>query len=474
MLLNFENKEVWFIVGSQNLYGRETLDKVDQNAKKIATALHDSNFISIVYKSVATSTEEITAIIKKANYDDNCIGLIVWMHTFSPGKMWINGLKLLQKPLLHLHTQFNQKIPWADIDMDFMNLNQSAHGGREFGHACARVGVKRKVVVGHWKDTAVSKSIDEWSRVALAYDDSQEMRIARFGDNMREVSVTEGDKVSAQLQFGYRVDGYGLGDLATYIESVTSVEITHLISEYDGVYRIDKSLKSENNFSLIEAARIELGISAFLKDGGFSAFTTTFENLTGLKQLPGIAVQQLMALGYGFGAEGDWKTAALVRSMKVMSMGLSGGSSFMEDYTYHFDDMGSKVLGAHMLEICPTISNGFRTIECHPLGIGGKEDPVRIVFDIAPGDALNASIVSSGDSFKLIVNPVTVELPEKPMPNLPVARGLWIPHPDLNTAARLWIEEGGSHHTCFSQNVTISMLQDFAMMMEIDCRVIGG
>ncbi len=473
MILNFEKKEVWFVVGSQKLYGKEVLEKVNQNAMKIAQALHDSNSISIVYKSVVTATEEITSTIKKANYDDNCIGLIVWMHTFSPGKMWINGLKLLQKPLLHLHTQFNQEIPWGEIDMNFMNLNQSAHGGREFGHACARVGVKRKVVVGYWEDQEVLSAVEAWSRVALAYMDSQTMRIARFGDNMREVSVTEGDKVSAQLQFGYRVDGYGLGDLVAYIDQVTLAEITDLIRIYNGVYTIDNDLKSENNFSLIGAARIELGLKAFLENGGFTAFTTTFENLTGLKQLPGIAVQQLMAAGYGFGAEGDWKTAALVRSMKVMSLGLPGGSSFMEDYTYHFADAGSKVLGAHMLEICPTISNGLRTIECHPLGIGGKEDPVRIVFDIAAGDALNASVVSSGDSFKLLVNSVTVELPEKPMPNLPVARGLWVPHPDLNTAARLWIEEGGSHHTCFSQNVTITMLQDFAMMMDIDCRVIG-
>ncbi len=473
MISDFKNKEVWLAIGSQKLYGKETLDKVDHNAKQIAEALNDSNSISIVYKSVVTTTEEITALIKKINYEDDCIGLIVWMHTFSPGKMWLNGLKLLQKPLLHLHTQFNEKIPWSKIDMDFMNLNQSAHGGREFGHACARAKVQRKVVVGYWKDKAILKSIDQWSRVALAYADSQEMRIARFGDNMREVSVTEGDKVSAQLQFGYRVDGYGMGDLVAYIDQVTSAEITDLIRVYDEVYRIEESLKSENNFSLIEAARIELGMRAFLIDGGFSAFTTTFEDLTGLRQLPGIAVQHLMATGYGFGAEGDWKTAALVRSMKVMSMGQSGGSSFMEDYTYHFDEMGSKVLGAHMLEICPTVSHGFRTIECHPLGIGGKENPVRIVFDIAPGDAINASIVSTGDSFKLLVNPVTVELPEKPMPNLPVARGLWMPHPDLNTAARLWIEEGGSHHTCFSQNVTVSMLQDFAMMMDIPCSVIG-
>lgn len=470
---NFEKKEIWFAIGSQKLYGKETLDQVAHNAKQIAEALNDSNSISIVYKSVVTTTEEITALIKKVNYEDDCIGLIVWMHTFSPGKMWINGLKILQKPLLHLHTQFNEKIPWSEIDMDFMNLNQSAHGGREFGHACARAKVKRKVVVGHWKDKTVLQSIDEWSRVALAYMDSQEMRIARFGDNMREVSVTEGDKVSAQLQFGYRVDGYGIGDLVAYIDQVTSAEITNLIRAYDEVYRIEESLKSENNFSLIEAARIELGMRAFLNDGGFSAFTTNFENLTGLRQLPGIAVQQLMATGYGFGAEGDWKTAALVRSMKVMSIGLSGGSSFMEDYTYHFDDASSKVLGAHMLEICPTVSQGFRTIECHPLGIGAKEDPVRIVFDIAPGDALNASIVNTDDSFKLLVNPVTVELPEKPMPNLPVARGLWIPQPDLKTAARSWIEEGGSHHTCFTQNVTVSMMQDFAMMMDIPCRVIG-
>jgi len=380
----------------------------------------------VVFKPIVTTPEQIASVCAEANRDDRCIGLITWMHTFSPAKMWIAGLSTLRKPFVHLHTQFNRDIPWGDIDMDFMNLNQSAHGGREFGYIVTRMRKPRKVIVGHWQDPQTLHELDVWMRAAAAWQNLQGARFARFGDNMREVAVTEGDKVAAQIRFGYSVSGYGLGDLVAY-DAVTESDVDALVEEYQVSYEVDPVLRrgGPRHDSLRDAARIELGMRAFLEDGEFKGFTTTFENLTGLNQLPGLAVQRLMADGYGFGAEGDWKTAALVRAMKVMGSGLSGGTSFMEDYTYHLEPGNMKVLGAHMLEVCPTIASGRPSVEIHPLSIGGKADPVRLVFDVAEGPAVNASVIDMGDRFRMIVNEVEVVPPDAPLPKLPVARAVW-------------------------------------------------
>lgn len=472
MLNNFKTYEIWFITGSQHLYGPETLKQVKTNSKKIASALNRAKNIpiKIKFKALLTTPDEIYNLCKTANADENCMGLIAWMHTFSPAKMWINGLKILSKPMLHLHTQFNAEIPWSSINMDFMNLNQSAHGGREFGFINTRMGLNRKVVVGHWQDHEVVKKIAIWSRVAAGWKATQTMKIARFGDNMREVAVTEGDKVAAQIQFGYSVNGYGLGDLVHFIEQVSKKEIGATIEQYFEAYEVIKSLhkKGKQHQALIEAAKIEIGLRTFLETGGFTAFTDTFENLTGLVQLPGIAVQRLMAEGYGFGAEGDWKTAALVRAMKVMGAGLDGGNSFMEDYTYHFNPTNMAVLGAHMLEICPTIAQNKPTCEIHPLGIGGKADPVRLVFNGKTGPALNASMIDLGHRFRLLINTVEAIKPEADLPNLPVASVLWKAHPEVKTAAAAWILAGGAHHTCYSQNLNAEYLEDFAEMADIE------
>ena len=469
---NFKKYEVWFITGSQHLYGDETLRQVEANSKIIATFLrkHKNIKVKVKFKALLTSPEEIYTLCQAANQSDKCIGLIAWMHTFSPAKMWINGLKILIKPMLHLHTQFNTTIPWGKIDMDFMNLNQSAHGGREFGFINTRMRINRKVVVGHWQDEEVIERIKVWTRVAAGWKATQTMKIARFGDNMRQVAVTEGDKVAAQIQFGYSVNGFGLGDLVQHIEEATEKAITQTVDEYIETYKVAKSLrnKGENHASLRAAAKIELGLRSFLVTGGFTAFTDTFENLTGLAQLPGIAVQRLMAEGYGFGAEGDWKTAALVRTMKVMGAGLKGGNSFMEDYTYHFNPTNMAVLGAHMLEICPSIADKRSTCSIHPLGIGGKADPVRLIFNVAAGTALNASVIDLGNRFRLLVNTVEAIPPEADLPKLPVARVLWKPHPDLKTAAAAWILAGGAHHTCYSQNLSSEYLTDYAEMAGIE------
>lgn len=472
MTLDLKAYEVWFVTGSQHLYGEETLRQVAQDARAIAEALAASAHlpVGVQFKPVLTTPEAIHALCVAANADPNCIGLITWMHTFSPAKMWIRGLKALQKPFVHLHTQFNRDIPWDSIDMDFMNLNQSAHGGREFGFIGARMRRARKVVVGYWQDAGVQVQLGTWCRAAAAWHDAQGAKIARFGDNMREVAVTEGDKVAAQIRWGYAVNGYALGDLVTYIDAVSDAAVDALVAQYDARYAVAPPLRpdGEGRPALHEAARIELGMRAFLEEGEFKALTTTFENLYGLPQLPGLAVQRLMADGYGFGAEGDWKTAALVRAMKVMAAGLDGGTSFMEDYTYHLDPEGMRVLGAHMLEVCPSVAGGTPALEIHPLSIGGKADPARLVFDVAEGPAVNASIIDLGDRFRMLVNPVDVVSPDAPLPQLPVARAVWEPHPDLPTAAAAWILAGGAHHTGFSQALTVDHLTDFAEIAGVE------
>ncbi len=458
--------EVWFVTGSQHLYGEKTLRQVNGHSKEIAAALHHSTSIpvSVVFKPVVTTTEEITVMLKAANASETCIGLIFWMHTFSPAKMWINGLKILHKPFLHFHTQYNRDIPWGSIDMDFMNLNQSAHGDREFGFISARMNLNRKVVVGHWSDPECLDQINTWCRAVAAWHDWQGARFVRFGDNMRSVAVTEGDKVEAEIKFGYSVNTYGVGDLTDAIEQVSEGQTDGLVEEYINSYLVQKDLQKggAQHPSLRTAARIELGLEQFLAAGNYKGFTDTFEDLHGLVQLPGIAAQRLMAKGYGFAAEGDWKTAALVRAMKVMASGLAGGNSFMEDYTYHFEPGNSLVLGAHMLEICPSIAEGKPSCEIHPLGIGGKSDPVRLVFSGAPGPALNASMIDVGDRFRLIVNQVLAVRPGHDLPNLPVARVLWKPYPNMRDGCAAWILAGGAHHTCFSQNLTKEHLEDFA------------
>ncbi|MGD8804394.1 MAG: L-arabinose isomerase [Chloroflexota bacterium] len=468
----FTPLEVWFVVGSQHLYGPGPLAQVAANGGAIAEALNRSSKlpVKVIFKPIVTTPEEVYNVCQAANSAPDCIGLIFWMHTFSPAKMWIAGLQALQKPFVQLHTQFNAEIPWSTIDMDFMNLNQTAHGGREFGYIGARMRLARKVVVGHWQDEEVLARLDVWMRAAAAWHDAQGAKFARFGDNMREVAVTEGNKVSAQMQFGYSVNGYGMGNLAAHVNGVAETAVSDLIAVYEASYNVVPELQADGprRQSLRDAARIELGIRAFLQEGGFKGYTDTFEDLHGLKQLPGVASQRLMADGYGFGAEGDWKTAALLRAMKVMSAGLTGGTSFMEDYTYHFSSSGDKVLGAHMLEICPSIAAAKPSLEIHPLGIGGKEDPVRLVFDSLTGPAINASIIDLGSRFRLIVNTVDVVPTDEPLPKLPVARALWTPHPNFKEGVAAWILAGGAHHTGFSLSLTAEHMEDFATMAGVE------
>ncbi|MGO8766960.1 MAG: L-arabinose isomerase [Limisphaerales bacterium] len=469
--------EVWFVTGSQHLYGPETLKQVEVHSREIAAALDRSPEIPVktVFTRVLKTPAEVSALCEEANQSPNCIGLITWCHTFSPSKMWISGLKLLRRPLLHLHTQHNRDIPWATIDMDFMNLNQAAHGDREHGFIMSRMRIERKVVVGFWQDVAVQQRIAAWCRAAAAWHDWQGAKFCRFGDNMREVAVTEGDKVAAQIKFGFSVNGYGVGDLVQRINAASDARVSSLLKEYQAAYSVAPKLqKGPGQTSLADAARIEIGLRDFLKEGGFKGFTTTFEDLHGIPQLPGLAVQRLMSEGCGFGAEGDWKTCALVRAMKVMATGLKGGTSFMEDYTYHLNPKGMKVLGAHMLEICPSIAKGKPSLEVHPLGIGGKADPARLVFDTPPGPALNAALMDLGNRFRLLVNEVDVIAPEKPMPKLPVARAVWVPKPDFQTGLTAWIYAGGAHHTGFSQAVTSEMLRDFAAIAGIELLLIDA
>ncbi|AXY72523.1 L-arabinose isomerase [Paraflavitalea soli] len=476
-MINLKTLEVWFVTGSQHLYGPETLKQVAENAQTIAKALDASAKIpvTVIWKDTVKSPEEIYKICQEANTTPNCIGIIAWMHTFSPAKMWIGGLKILNKPLLHLHTQFNRDIPWGEIDMDFMNLNQSAHGDREFGFIMTRMRLNRKVVVGHWQDEEVLERINVWTRVAAGWHDWQGARFVRFGDNMRYVAVTDGDKVEAEMKFGFSVNTHGIGDLVKVINEIGDGAVDKLVQEYNDRYKVADVLKKGGSSynSIRDAARIELGLRSFLEQGNFKGFSDTFEDLHGMVQLPGIAAQRLMGSGYGFAGEGDWKTAALVRAMKVMGQGLPGGNSFMEDYTYHFNPSNPQVLGAHMLEICESIAEGKPSCEIHPLGIGGKADPVRLVFNSAPGKALNASLIDMGNRFRMLVNEVEAVKPEHDLPKLPVARVLWKPLPDMKTACAAWILAGGAHHTGYSQNLTAEYLQDFAEIAGIEFVLIG-
>lgn len=475
-MINIAKKEIWFVTGSQHLYGEETLRQVAENSQEIVKGFNASGAmpVKIIYKPTVKSPDEITTVCQEANAEKNCIGIITWMHTFSPAKMWIHGLRILNKPLCHLHTQFNAEIPWKSIDMDFMNLNQSAHGDREFGFIMSRMRKKRKVVVGHWQEERVQNKLGVWSRVVLGWDELQNLKVARIGDNMREVAVTEGDKVEAQMRFGFSVNGFDSSDVVKHIDKITDKELNDLLAIYEDSYQLTPDLLKggAQRESLIDSAKIELGLRGFLEEGGFGAFTDTFENLGALKQLPGIATQRLMADGYGFGGEGDWKTAAMVRALKVMNIGLEGGTSFMEDYTYHFTPQKSYVLGSHMLEICPSIADKKPSCEVHPLGIGGKEDPARLVFNVGAGDAINVSLVDMGNRFRLIVNEVEAVKPKADLPNLPVARVLWDAKPNLEVAATAWILAGGAHHTVYSQVVTTEFMEDFADIAGIELLVI--
>ncbi|OLY93272.1 L-arabinose isomerase [Cnuella takakiae] len=475
-MINLKEFEVWFVTGSQHLYGEETLKQVAAHSQEIAASLNEASAVPVrvVFKPVVTTPEEIYRVCAEANAATACIGVITWMHTFSPAKMWIRGLQSLQKPIAHLHTQFNRDIPWGEIDMDFMNLNQSAHGDREFGFIMSRMRINRKVVVGHWQDEEVLQQLGAWTRAAAGWADWQGARFVRFGDNMRFVAVTDGDKVEAEMKFGYMVNTHGIGDLVAVINAIGESEVDALVAEYATSYELAPELQqgAEKHAALRDAARIELGLRKFLKDGNYKGFTDTFEDLHGMIQLPGIATQRLMADGYGFGGEGDWKTSALVRAMKVMGAGLPGGNSFMEDYTYHFEPNNSMVLGSHMLEICPSIANAKPKCEIHELGIGGKADPVRLVFNVDGGAALNASIIDMGNRFRLLVNTVEAVAPQHDLPKLPVARVLWKPLPDMKTGCAAWIYAGGAHHTCYSQNLTTEHLADFAEIAGIECVLI--
>jgi len=473
-----EQQELWFLTGSQHLYGPEALRQVADNVQQLVQAVNGFGRIPVklVSKPVLTGPEEVLKACNEANSESKCVGVILWMHTFSPAKMWITGLRALRKPMLHWHTQFNRMLPWATIDMDFMNLNQAAHGDREAGFLHTRLRLPRKVVVGHWTDQEALDRVAAWTRAALGWADLQGARFARIGDNMRYVAVTEGDKVAAEAKFGFSVNGYGVGDVVRFMNEVSDAQITALASEYESRYNVARPLckGGDRHESLRDGARIELGLRAFLKEGNFKGFTTTFEDLHGLKQLPGLAVQRLMADGYGFGAEGDWKTCALLRAAKTMAKGLPGGTSFMEDYTYHLNPADPLVLGSHMLEICESIAEGQPSLEIHPLGIGGKADPVRLVFNAPAGPAINASLIDLGNRFRMIVNEVDAIAPPEPLPKLPVARAVWRCRPDFKTACAGWIYSGGAHHTVYSYAVTVEHLRDFAEIAGVELVTIGA
>jgi L-arabinose isomerase len=473
-----EPREVWFLTGSQSLYGEETLRQVAEQSTAIVGLLNAAGDIGIdiTWKPVLTGAEQIRRACIDASADDRCIGVIAWMHTFSPAKAWIAGLDVLRKPLLHLHTQANLSLPWAEIDMDFMNLNQAAHGDREFGYIETRLALRRKTVVGHASDPAVRARIATWARAAAGWEAAQHLRLARFGDNMRDVAVTEGDKVEAQLRFGVSVNTYGVNDLVASVGAASDAAVDETTTAYERDYDVSPELRSggARHDSLREAARIEVGLRSFLARGGFTAFTTNFEDLGGLRQLPGIAVQRLMADGYGFGAEGDWKTSVLLRILKVMGRGQPGGVSFMEDYTYHFGPGVPKTLGAHMLEVCPSIAVARPTCEIHPLGIGNRDDPVRLVFDAAPGAGFVVGLLDLGDRFRLVANAVTIVPPDEPLPRLPVARAVWVPEPSLTTAAECWLMAGGPHHTVLSTAVSREALEDLATITGVELVFVDG
>jgi L-arabinose isomerase len=467
--------QIWFLTGSQALYGQETLDQVASQSQQIQQTLSGGELSAeIVGRPVLTDSAAIRAVMLAANADPACVGVVAWMHTFSPAKMWITGLDALRKPLLHLHTQLNVSLPWASIDMDFMNLNQAAHGDREFGYIQARLGVARKTIAGHASDPSVVARIDAWARAATGLSHLRSLRLARFGDNMRDVAVTEGDKVEAELRFGVSVNTYGVNDLVAVVDAVSDEAIDKLVGEYADAYEIAPELgpDGDRHDSLRYAARIEAGLRQFLTEGGFGAFTTNFEDLGGLRQLPGLAVQRLMAEGYGFGGEGDWKTSALLATVKAMGTGTGRGTSFMEDYTYHFGPGDQKILGAHMLEVCPTIAAGRPRVEIHPLGIGGREDPVRLVFDAAPGPAVVIGMADLGERFRFVANTVEVTTPDEPLPKLPVARAVWKPAPSLSTSAESWLTAGGPHHTVLTQAVGAESLTDFAEMTRTELLLI--
>ncbi|HIF6134692.1 TPA: L-arabinose isomerase [Vibrio parahaemolyticus] len=473
----FNDKQVWFVTGSQHLYGPQVLKSVAQNSEEIIAGLNSSDDISvsIANKGTVKTPDEILAVCRAANNDPDCIGLMLWMHTFSPAKMWIAGLTQLNKPFLHLHTQFNAALPWDEIDMDFMNLNQSAHGCREFGFIGTRMNIERKVVVGHWQEPQVHRDIDDWCRAAIGVNAGQHLKVARFGDNMRQVAVTEGNKVSAQIQFGYEVNAYGLGELSDVVNSISDADVNHQLDEYACMYEMSPDLFNDSDLKKLMAqeARLELGMESFLKSVGAGAFTNTFENLTGLTNLPGLATQRLMAKGFGYGGEGDWKTAAMTHIMKVMGQGKPGGTSFMEDYTYNFGEKG-QVLGAHMLEVCPTIAAAKPRLEVHRHTIGCRCDIPRLIFSGQSGEALNVSIIDLGDRFRMIVNVIDTVTPPQSLPHLPVAHALWEPQPNLNIAAAAWIHAGGAHHAVYSQAVTLPMLADYAEILGIEMVVIDN
>ena len=462
----FNALEIWFVTGSQHLYGEETLKQVDTDSAEIVQGFNASGKmpVQIVFKPVVKSPDEILNVCIEASANKNCIGIITWMHTFSPAKMWIGGLKALSKPFMHLHTQFNRDLPWSEIDMDYMNLHQSAHGDREYGFINTRMRKNRKVVVGHWKDEKVQNQIAVWCRTAIGWADSQGLKVARFGDNMREVAVTEGDKVEAQIKFGWQISAYGVGDLVEYVEKVSEAAVDELYKDYETLYNVAENCKpgAEYHENVRVQARYEIAMKRFMEDGKFKAFTTNFENLTGLDQLPGLASQRLMAAGYGFGAEGDWKQAAMLRIIKTMSKGMRGGSSFMEDYTYHLDPASEAVLGAHMLEICPSIAAQKPRLEVQPLGIGGKDAPARLIFESSTGEAMNVTLIDMGNRFRLIVNTLDVIEPLEKMPKLPVASAFWKTHPNLADGAAAWIYAGGTHHSAFTLALTPDYIETFA------------
>jgi len=468
--------EVWFLTGSQGLYGEETLRQVADQSREVARGIQASSHVpvTVVWKPVLTDSNAIRRVMLEANSADNVVGVIAWMHTFSPAKMWIAGLDALQKPLLHLHTQANVELPWSEIDFDFMNLNQAAHGDREFGYIQTRLNVARKTVVGHVSNSAVAAQIGTWSRAASGWHAVRSLKLARFGDNMRYVAVTEGDKTEAELRFGVSVNTWAVNELAEAVDAASDADTDALVAEYLDLYDVAPELHpgAERADSLRYGARIELGLRSFLEAGDFGAFTTTFEDLGALRQLPGLAVQRLMADGYGFGAEGDWKTAVLVRAAKVMGAGLPGGASLMEDYTYDLVPGDEKILGAHMLEVCPSLTTSRPRLEVHPLGIGGREDPVRLVFDTDAGPGVVAALSDMRDRFRLTANVVeVVDLPQ-PLPKLPVARALWKPAPDFATSATAWLTAGAAHHTVMSTAVGIEAFEDFADIARTELLVI--